>query len=276
MQALTSDPTLWANALMKAARLFGLDGVVVGFDFTLMAEACGCDIRWIDDRPVLSPLQASLNASPEQSGRIPHALETAGRLPEAFRSEVGCVAALTGPVTLAGQLFGEEGPDRIRDVKPLLLPVVEAFCAARPDALLFLEDCPAWTGPTPGQRRIYNTLKNIASHYNVCPGLYLQGVDGRNLGRFSQLNMDIYLTGPAADGLLPPSSALWDLGEEALGVGLGVPLEDPERAGEILREARDLSRKRPRPSFFVTGAGPVTRDTDPEALRRLADEVLRL
>ena len=121
MKTLTSDPALWANSLTKATRLFGLDGVVVGFDLTLMAEACGCDIHWVEDRPVLVPFQGDLNPSPEQSGRLRHALETAERLFETFRSEIGCVAALTGPVTLAGQLFGAEGPDRIREVKPLLL-----------------------------------------------------------------------------------------------------------------------------------------------------------
>ena len=101
METLTSDPTLWANSLMKTARLFGLDGVVVGLDVTLMAEASGCPVAWEEDRPILMPLQGNLNEAPERSGRMQHALEAANRLFETCRSEVACLVALTGPVTLA-------------------------------------------------------------------------------------------------------------------------------------------------------------------------------
>ena len=277
METLTSDPTLWANSLMKTTRLFGLDGVVVGLDATLMAEASGCPVTWEEDRPILMPLQGDLNETPEQSGRIRHALEAARRLFETCRSEVACLVALTGPVTLANQLFGaEEGPERTREVKPLLLRVAEAFCATRPDVLLFLEDSPAWTGPTPAHRRIYNTLKNIASHYDVYSGLYLQGADSQNLSDFSGLNMDVYVLGPAENDPLPSPSALWGLGEGALGVGLGVPLDDVGKAREIIADGQQLCGERTGPGYFLTSIGPVHRDVDLEAFRALADEITRL
>ncbi len=65
METLTSDPTLWVNGLMKTTQLFGLDGVVVGLDVTLMAEASGCPVTWEEDRPILMPLQGDLNEAPE-------------------------------------------------------------------------------------------------------------------------------------------------------------------------------------------------------------------
>ena len=277
METLTSDPTLWANSLMKTTQLFGLDGLVVGLDATLMAEASGCPVTWKEDRPVLMPLQGKLNEAPEQSGRIQHALEAAQRLFETCRSEVACLVALTGPVTLASQLFGsEEGPERTREVKPLLLRVAEAFCATRPDALFFLEDSPAWTGPTPAHRRIYGTLKKIASYYDVYSGLYLQGVDSKYLSNFSELNMDLYVIGPAESDPPPSPSALWGLGQGALGVGLGVPLDDVGKAMEVIGEGQRLYRERVGPGFFLTSIGPVTRDADLEAFRTLADEITRL
>jgi hypothetical protein len=277
METLTSDPTLWANGLAKTAKLFGLDGVVVGVDFSLMAEASGCPVVWEKDRPTLMPLQGDLHEAPEESGRIRHALEAARRLFETCRSEMACLVALTGPVTLACQLFGPvEGPERTREVKPLLVRVVEAFCAARPDTLLFLEDSPSWTAPTPQHRRVYNTVKNIASHYNVSSGLYLQGADLEHLNSFSELNLDIYILGAAVNGGIHPPSDLWGLGAEALGVGLGVPLNDWDRAKEIIEDGQRLYRERSGPGFFLTTAGPVHRDTDLEAFHALADEIRRL
>jgi hypothetical protein len=186
------------------------------------------------------------------------------------------VAALTGPVTLASQLFGEqEGPDRTQELKPLMVRVMEALCATQPDALLLLEDRPlASEGPASAHRRVYNTLRNIASHYNVALALYLQGYRPQEVSGFSQLNMDVYILGPAEDASLPPLSALWDLGSGATGVGVGVPLDDLDKAREVIDQGQRLYRDRAGQGFFLTSAGPVTRDTNLEALRAVTDEIV--
>lgn len=278
MERLTSDPTLWANSLMKTTQLFGFDGLVAGLDFTLMAEACGCRIAWRKDRPAVMPLPGILNESPEACGRMKHALETARRLFETCRSGYACVAALTGPVTLASQLFGEQqGPDRIAEVKPVMVRGTEAFCANRPDVLIFLEDRPlALGGPTAVHRRMYNTLKNIASHYDVSSALYLQGYRPEDLTGFAALNMDIYILGPADNEAPPPVNALWDLGKGVLGVGIGLPLDDVGKAMEVIDEGRRLCRQGTGQSFFLTSLGPLTRDVDLGKLHSLVDEILRL
>ena len=138
------------------------------------------------------------------------------------------------------------------------------------------QDSPAWTGPNTGHRRTYNTLKKIASHYDVCSGLYLAGVDTKNVSAFSQLDIDIYVLGPSVNDPLPPPSALWDLGERALGIGLGLPLDDIGKAREIVDEGRRLHRERDGPAFFLTSVGPVTREVDLESLRAFAEEIQRL
>jgi hypothetical protein len=88
--------------------------------------------------------------------------------------------------------------------------------------------------------------------------------------------MDVYVLGPAENDPLPSPSALWGLGEGALGVGLGVPLDDVGKAREIISNGQRLYRERAGPGFFLTSIGPVHRDVDLEAFRTLADEITRL
>jgi hypothetical protein len=274
LEALTSDPTLWANSLVKAAELFDFDGVVAGFDFSLMAEACGCKIVWRDDRPVVQAPPSGICENPEESGRIKHALEAARRVFQVCRDRRFCVAALTGPVTLAHQLFGRlEGPKRVGDVKHLVVRVAEAFLKTRPDTLVFMEGRPLATVDRSHQR-LYQTLKNIAAYYNIPVSLYVQGYPSRNLSQFASLKMDIYILGPSEDKSLPPLSELWNLSSNALGVGLGLPVDDLSKARALIREGLDLYRAQGgRRGFFFTSFGPVNRDADLETLHQLIKEI---
>ncbi|MBW1700729.1 MAG: hypothetical protein JRJ50_01175 [Deltaproteobacteria bacterium] len=278
METLTSDPTLWANSLMKTAKLFGFDGVVAGLDFSLMAEACGCGIIWKNDRPTVMPPKSGLSEAPEQSERMKHALEATRRLFEVCRPNLACVSALTGPVTLASQLFGrEEGPNHIGEVKQLVVQVAEAFCKTGPDILLFLEGRPlALAEPSATHRRIYNTLKNIASYYNISVGLYLQGYRSQSISDFTKLKMDIYIMGPSLNKNLPSLSEMWNLGEETLGVGIGLPLDDLEKAKEIIHDGLRLYRDKAERGFFFTSFGPATREVNLETLHELVNQISNL
>lgn len=278
MEKLTSDPTLWANSLQKTATLFGFDGVVLGLDFSLMAEACGGDITWKNDRPLVMSPKGDLSSTPEQNGRMRHALEAAHRLFDVCRSQFACVATLTGPVTLASQLFGkDEGPNRIREVKQLVVQTAEAFCKTRPDVLIFLEGQPlALKEPEAIHRRVYNTLKNIAGHYDIPVGLYLQGYDPSMLNRFSSLKMDIYIPGPSREDHLPPFAELLALGEDSLGVGLGLPLDDFDKARGLIRQGLQHYRAEAGPGLFFTSFGPTKRDVNLENLHELVAEICKL
>jgi hypothetical protein len=276
MEKLMSDPTLWANSLVKAHRLFRFDGVVVGLDFTLMAEACGCGIVWEDDRPRALPPQNGVCGNPQETGRMRHALETARRVFDVSRQEQACIAAMTGPVTLAHYLFAEkEGPDHIGEVKQMVVQVAEAFCKSGPDVLIFLEREPLASVQkvTMAHRKIYNTLKNIADYYNVRTGLYMQGYCQENVDAFRALRMDLYVLGPSLDRTMPPVSRVWDLGVGALGVGLGLPVEDIQGAREIIREGRKLYQTTGGRGIFFTSFGPVTRNVDLESLHQLVNDI---
>lgn len=274
-EAWNSDPTFWANSIVKASELFGLDGVVVGIDFTLMAEACGCTVAWRADRPVITAPAAGLCGTPEESGRMKHALEASRRTFQTCRNERACIAAITGPVTLASQLFGrEQGPNRLGEIKEVIVRITEAFCKIRPDVLVFMEGRPlALADVGLPHRRIYNTLKNILSYYNVRSGLYLQGYGLENLQGFSSLKMDIYILGPPLGKSLPSISGIWDLSAESLGFGLGLPLGDLPKARELISECLDFYRLKARRGFFLTSLGPVTRDTNLDLLHQLVMDI---
>lgn len=274
-EAINSDPTLWANCLTKTTELFDFDGIVAGFDFSLMAEACGCRIKWENDRPRIAALPEELCRTPEESGRMKNALEAAGRVFQVCRARRACVVALTGPVTLAHQLFGPEvGKDQLSEVKQMVVRVTEAFCRIRPDVLVFMEGRPlALAQLTAAHRRLYQTLKNITAYYNLSDALYLQGYRPEDLGSFASLKMDIYILGPSQDQSLPPLSALWDLGAEARGIGIGLPLSDIPKAREIIQQGLDWYRAKGQRSFFFTSFGPVTRDVHLETLQQLIREI---
>jgi len=278
METLMNDPTLWANSLVKTYKLFRFDGVVVGLDFTLMAEACGCELVWVEDRPQCTPLKGPLCTNPQETGRMRHAIDTATRVFQVCRQEQACIAAMTGPVTLAGMLFGrEQASARLNEVKQLMVTVAEAFCKSCPDVLIFLEGSGfASEKVSLSHRKFYNTLKNIAGYYNVKAGLYLQDYDPQKVAGFRDLKMDLYVLGPSAERGMPSVSQVWDLGVGALGVGLGLRLDDLEASRSIIQEGLALYRATKGRGLFFTSFGPATRDVNFDTLHELVKEIFKL
>ena len=275
LKEITADATLWANSLQKTVELFNFDGVVLGFDFSLMAEACGCGISWEGDRPVVSCPAVTVCQVPEENGRMQYALEAGRRVISVCGSDRACVVALTGPATLAAQLFGrEQGSERAADCKGLLVRITEEFCRLRPDGLAFMEEGSfAMAEMNTAQRRIYNTLKNIAGYYNIPAGLYLQGYQPGTLRPFANLKMDFYILGPSQAGGLPVLSDLWELGEQALGVGIGLPVDNLEKTREFIMQGLEYCRGGEKRGFFFTSCGEVDRSIDLGMLRQVTEEI---
>lgn len=275
---LQRDSTLWANSLVKTARLFHADGVVAGFNWRLMAEACGCPVSWEDDRPVIAtPSAGGLTDAPEESDALKLLVETADRVFQVCRKDLACVGALTGPVTLAAQLFGEEGKSHLGEVKDRLVKAVEAFCKTGPDMLLFLEEAPlAASEVTTQHRRLYNTLKNITSYYNIAAGLYLEGYRPEAVDQFSKLGLDAYILGPSAMGAAAEVSDLCRLGNDCLGVGVGLPMSDPVQAKRVMTDAVSRYRAEGRPGFFFTSVGPLTREANLDLIHCLVKDISAL
>ncbi len=275
VESYTQDPTAWANLLIKTADLFNLDGVVAGLDFTLLAEACGCPVQWRDDRPVIAGPVTTLCPEPEQAGRLKVALSKARQVFEVSRSSRACVAALTGPVSLAGQVFGmEEGAARLGEVKPLITRVTEAFCATRPDVLIFLEGRALAQEPiNMAQRKIYNTLRNLVAHYDIPVGMFLQNYGAELPAGLEHLKMDFHVLGLSREGGLPPRRALENLAGHGLGLGIGLPLDDLEAAREVMALGLELYRSQSGRGFFFTSLGPATREANLDTMHQLVKEI---
>lgn len=277
-KVFTSDPTAWANLLVKTVELFNLDGVVAGLDFTILAEACGCPVEWRDDRPRIAGPAEVICPEPEEAGRLKVVLEKARRVFEITRAERACVAAMTGPVTLAAQLFGrEEGPSRLKEIKGLAVKAAEAFCVTRPDVLIFLEGrALAQDKIGIAQRKIYNTIRNLAAHYDIPVGLFLHGYGLELPTGLADLNMDFHVLGASESGGPPSRTVLNELADRGLGIGVGLPLGDHAAAQEAMTQGVELYRAQSGRGVFFTSLGPATREANLDSIRQLVKEIYRV
>ncbi len=277
-QELTCDPTMWANSLAKTVELFDLDGVVAGFHFSLLAEACGCELQWSGDRPQLGPPPGAPREDPLARGRLPGALEATKRVFEVVKNQRGCVAAVNGPLTVASQLFKAEGAEADPAViKPALMAVYEEFCKLRPDVLLLMESGPLVAQPLPpALKRLYFTLKKIAAYYDVATGLYLQDYRAGQIQDLAALKMDLYILGPDQAGQAPPLEAQWELAADCLGIGLGLSPADPAQCQQMLEIGGRALAEKPGRNFFFTSLGPLKRGHDPQALLALVKQIRQM
>ncbi|MBI5921727.1 MAG: hypothetical protein HY847_08730 [Betaproteobacteria bacterium] len=232
-QQMSSDPTAWSSALGQTAQLLGSSALTLGWDETLLAEACGVPLIWNEDRPQLGSRAEQFNTQAKSAGRLPALLETAQRLSQTARPERACVLAITGPATLARQVFAAK-PEKpvLEQLKPVLVEVVEGLCQGRPECLVLRESGVSATGDVkPDLRRIYNTLKNIASYYGVMTALHLDGYADwqQDAARWTVLRIDHLLLGADAAGQLPQPACFegWQ--------SLGWPLSTSDAAASQAR-----------------------------------------
>lgn len=263
-QQMSSDATAWANALSQAAQLVGSNALTLGWDDTLLAEACGVPLAWQQDRPRLAERAANFNPQARSAGRMPALLETAQRICQTTKPDGACVLAVTGPATLARQVFAAP-PDKpvLEQLKPLLVEVVEALCQGRPECLVFMENGAALASEvTPDLRRIYNTLKNIAAYYGVMAALHLDGYADwqQTATRWAALKLEHLLLGTDAAGHTPQPATLqgWQ--------SLGVPLDAGNLAASTARIAQcEGTQENSAAAIFFTT--PPQQETAIEALR---------
>lgn len=198
LEETLSDPTALANSLKEGSRLFGVDCVTVSFDLTLEAEALGCEVSWggggmpelVAGGPHEGSFPADLNLDGlTRSGRIPVVLEVAKRLAATCPSDVALLAAVTGPVTLAGQLeprrggslpSAQPGLQSLQRAGEVSKRMVRAFGEAGVGVVALAEDqgFALSEGEKEGAIAVYRSIWNVARYYGM-RSLFL----GRNGGR---------------------------------------------------------------------------------------------
>lgn len=263
---LTADPTLWASAAERLAALAGADAVAIGWDASLLAEACGVPLRWEDDRPLLGEPPPEPNPAAAAAGRVPAFLEAVRRLAAADRA---CVAALPGPASLAACVLGPVRERRsLAALKSILVAVAEALCRARPDALALVE-AGADGAAAAEIRRIYATLRNLADYYGVATILHVaeHGDVAAAAAAAASLGIDHLMVGGSHAGPAPdPAAAV------AAAAGLGsfaLPLGLRDAQSTRQSAAAALSATAGRPAVYFTTPGPLPRDSDMGVLREV-------
>ena len=87
-QAMSNDAAQWSSALAKTGHLLKTDALILGFDHTLLAQACGAKVQWQTDQPVFAGVEALPSVRDVISGRLETSIEALNRLCQTAR-EIG-------------------------------------------------------------------------------------------------------------------------------------------------------------------------------------------
>ncbi len=257
-QSMSSDPAQWSSNLTKAGQLLQADALVLGFDDTLLAEACGANVQWQEDRPLITGVAVLPAVTEAINGRLEAAVEALGRLIQTTRNDFCCIAAMTGPVTLAARLNTTH--DQAGELKQITVEIARALCNKRPDLLLFRESssiCENDIGMP--QRRAFNTLCNVARYFNIPTAIYVEGYTRKTLASIDKLKLDFYFFGEAADGSIPDPEWFVELAQRVGGIGVALPFNN---VTETLRHAELCSKTLAGKNILFTSAGDLVQDTD--------------
>jgi len=260
-RAMTEDAAIWAAAAARCAALFDLDAIALAADPALCAEACGAPIAWHADTPRLVGRAASLVESPRDGGRLAILIEALRRACLTGRAQRGCIAAITGPVTLAAQLFGpEEAAAEIGRAKQCVNSTLEALCELRPDLLVLVEG-PALGAhpPSTAVRRAYNTLKNVTGHFDIPLAVTLQAHAPGEAAAFASLPCDVWILGSAADGSAPAIADGLALSASARALGVCVP---PVASQDVLEQLAHWRRAAPTAFYTSIDTAEDAHDVD--------------
>lgn len=271
-QAMCSDATAWSSAAARTAKLIGTDAVTVGWDPTLMTEACGAPVRWEADQPTARIVEALADSTCWTSPRTEVFVESVKRLCSTVRPDGAVVVALTGPATLARLVFGDEEatPESLDRLKPFAVRLAEAVCQSRPDILVLMESgSSANLAVSPRLRRAYATLRNIASYYEAVSALHLDDYGSLSAAceQWAAVETELLFVGKSARGEIPAPHQVITAGRAWRGVGVPVSANGASEVQEIVAQTAQLMAGGEAPSVFCTTAGPVSPDADVAVLR---------
>ncbi len=285
VQQVFSDPTTLANSLQTCQRLFGYDGIVILFDSTLEAEACGCRLSWQDWQPprVTSSVLSNedeldrLDVSEiEGKGRIPAVLEAAKRLMGTAGREVAVLGVITGPVTLGRHLMGEAFVTATDTSSQTLQKLTEfwgkialvlarAYGELKLDAVIIADVDMALlnTSHYTMLQPALKTLRNLLNFYDAPLIMHTGRVPAEGLTAFSQLEADGFAPANPLPEIMSafPGGSL--LGGAIPASKLLGTVEDIEKAALELLGSGDRSR------LFVTTDGEVPLTTPPSNLHKV-------
>ena len=286
VRQMLSDATTLANSLQSCQRLFKYDGVVILFDTTLEAEACGCQLLWQEGQPpsVALPvltggkdLGALDSSGIENRGRIPVVLEAAKRLAQTVGRDVALLGVITGPITLSRHLMGDaivsathtdsNAFQKLIDFwGKIALTLARAYGELKLDAVILADGDLASLQPAhyPKIQPMLKTLRNLAGFYDAPLILQTREVPAERLSTFLQLEADGFSLGNPISDLRNISSSTGRL------FGACIPTSALLGSTEdVEREILELLDKGRGSSFFITSESEVPPATPASNLHRV-------
>ncbi|MBM4463675.1 MAG: hypothetical protein FJ012_10190 [Chloroflexi bacterium] len=223
VKEMAANPTLMANALSDAQKLFGYDAIVTVFDPSLEAEALGCRVDWISEfQPPLvasHPLEegkgiADLNADFLNKGRIPSVLETARRLNMVRGKEVAVIGLVNGPATvslhLQGDSFWPQFEKGAADAKKTLdftkkccQDLIKSYCDIGVDTIMVVERMPSRIEEPVGtqMKAAYRAMWNVLRYFKGYSVLLAYGCTADNLEFLCSLGADAVVVGGMSEAV---------------------------------------------------------------------------
>lgn len=191
------------NGLKKAAERYRPDGLPVVFDLQLEAEILGCDLAWAEETPpsvASHPLDEdyAIDDLPEfsvEKGRMPLVLDAVRGAKAAIGNEIALYGLLTGPLTLALHLRGDdvlldmfddedEVPELFDYCADIAIRMVDAYIEAGVDVIAVVDPMVSQIGPEHFERYVTPVLNKIFDHVRAkgaLSSLFVCGNASRNL-----------------------------------------------------------------------------------------------
>jgi uroporphyrinogen-III decarboxylase len=223
VQKMLSDPGILSKALINSQKLFGYDAIINIFDPGLEAEACGCKLKWPDNGtlPVVAshPLNEGLSiadmdiAGLEKKGRLPVVIEATKRLNIIKGKDVAIACLVTGPLTLAGHLKGQdiladlrqnndEALEIIETTGSIVLNLCRVYCELGVDLIVIVEELFGQASPEVIQAVAspLHSLWNVVKYYNVHSIILSKGCRKEHLEPICSLGPDgVAISGDFSD-----------------------------------------------------------------------------
>lgn len=198
--------------LKKAAERYRPDGLPVVFDLQIEAEILGCKLAWAKETPpsvASHPLGEDYDIEglppfDREKGRMPVVLDAVRRTREDMGDEVALYGLLTGPLTLALHLRGDDLLldlfDEEDDVPRLLdycadvaIKMVDAYIEAGIDVIAVVDPMISQIGPEHFKNFVAPALDKVFDHVRsagALSSLFVCGNATRNIGVMTETRCD--------------------------------------------------------------------------------------
>ncbi len=200
------------DALKIAAERYKPDGLPIVFDLQLEAEILGCELSWAKETPpsvISHPLDDDydFDGLPEfsiEKGRIPLVLDAIRRAKSEIGEDIALYGLLTGPLTLALHLRGDEVlmdmfdeedkvPQLFNYCAEVANKMVSAYSEAGIDVVAVVDPMISQIGPGHFTDVVAPSLNKIFSHVRAkgaLSSLFVCGNASRNLGAMCATSCD--------------------------------------------------------------------------------------